>query len=86
MLAALIAGQRDPTVLAGNRYLARALGEAGVNAGRTHTFLGERYRRLARRRGKKKAIVAVGRSILELAAAGSRHGTVPGIGGMGLSI
>jgi hypothetical protein len=28
------------------------------------TFLGERYRRIARRRGKKKAIVAVGRSIL----------------------
>jgi hypothetical protein len=26
--------------------------------------LGERYRRIARRRGKKKAIVAVGRSIL----------------------
>lgn len=33
-------------------------------AGKTDTFLGERYRRLARRRGKKKAIVAVGRSIL----------------------
>ena len=31
---------------------------------RTDTFLGERYRRIARRRGKKKAIVAVGRSIL----------------------
>ncbi|MGE5286247.1 MAG: transposase [Micromonosporaceae bacterium] len=28
------------------------------------TFLGERYRRIARRRGKKKAIAAVGRSIL----------------------
>ena len=27
-------------------------------------FLGERYRRIARRRGKKRAIVAVGRSIL----------------------
>jgi transposase len=48
----------------GNRYLARALGEAAVSAGRTSTFLGERYRRLARRRGKKKALVAVGRSIL----------------------
>lgn len=33
-------------------------------AGRTDTFLGARYRRIARRRGKKKAIVAVGRSIL----------------------
>ena len=48
----------------GNRYLARVLGEAAVSAGRTDTFLGERYRRIARRRGKKKAIVAVGRSIL----------------------
>jgi transposase len=48
----------------GNRYLARALGEAAVGAARTNTFLGERYRRIARRRGKKKAIVAVGRSIL----------------------
>jgi transposase len=48
----------------GDRYLARVLGEAAVNAGRTDTFLGARYRRLARRRGKKKAIVAVGRSIL----------------------
>jgi hypothetical protein len=48
----------------GNPYLARALGEAAVGAARTNTFLGERYRRIARRRGKKKAIVAVGRSIL----------------------
>jgi transposase len=48
----------------GNRYLAAALGEAAVGAGKTDTFLGERYRRIARRRGKKKAIVAVGRSIL----------------------
>jgi transposase len=48
----------------GNRYLARVLGEAAVMAGRSDTFLGERYRRIARRRGKKKAIVAVGRSML----------------------
>jgi transposase len=48
----------------GNRYLARALGEAAAGVARTNTFLGERYRRIARRRGKKKAIVAVGRSIL----------------------
>ena len=48
----------------GNRYLARALGEAAVAAGKTTTFLGERYRRIARRRGKKRAIVAVGHSIL----------------------
>jgi transposase len=48
----------------GNRYLARILGEAAVAAGRTDTFLGERYRRLVRRRGKQKAMVAVGRSML----------------------
>jgi transposase len=48
----------------GNPYLARVLGEAAVAAGRTDTFLGERYRRIARRRGTKRAIVAVGRSIL----------------------
>jgi transposase len=48
----------------GNRYLARILGEAAIGTARTHTFLGERYRRIARRRGKKKALVAVGRSIL----------------------
>jgi transposase len=60
------AGKRKGTATTGhgNPYLARVLGEAAVVAGRTDTFLGERYRRLARRRGAKKAIVAVGRSIL----------------------
>jgi transposase len=48
----------------GNPYLARALGEAALAAAKTNTFLGERYRRIARRRGKQKAIVAVGQSIL----------------------
>jgi transposase len=48
----------------GNRYLARTLGEAAVIAGRTDTFLGKRYQRIAKRRGKRRAIVALGRSIL----------------------
>jgi transposase len=48
----------------GDAYLARVLGEAAVGAAKTGSFLGERYRRIARRRGAKKAIVAVGRSIL----------------------
>ena len=48
----------------GNRYLNAILGEIAASAGRTDTFLGERYRRLARRRGKRKAITAVARSIL----------------------
>jgi transposase len=48
----------------GNPYLARVLGTRANSAGRTPTLLGERYRRIARRRGTKKAVVAVGRSIL----------------------
>ena len=40
------------------------LGNAAAATARTDTFLGERYRRIARRRGAKKANVAVGRSIL----------------------
>ncbi len=48
----------------GNRYLAQILGEAAIGASRTDTFLGQRYKRIARRRGNKRALVAVGRSIL----------------------
>jgi transposase len=48
----------------GNSYLARVLGNAAVAAGKTDTFLGERYRRISRRRGRKKAVVAIGRSLL----------------------
>ena len=59
------AGRRKPVGTGhGNPYLARVLGEAAVAASHTHTFLGERYRRIARRSGAKKAIVAVGRSML----------------------
>jgi transposase len=48
----------------GNPYLKGALGEAAAAAAKTQTFLGERYRRLVKRRGKLKALVAVARSIL----------------------
>ena len=48
----------------GNPYLKRVLGEAATAAAKTNTFLGERYRRLVRRRGKLTALVAVERSIL----------------------
>ena len=44
----------------GNRYLGAVTGETAVAAGRTKTREGARYRRLARRRGKPKAQVAVG--------------------------
>lgn len=40
------------------------LGDAAAGAAKTDTFLGERYRRLVKRRGKLKALVAVARSIL----------------------
>jgi transposase len=49
----------------GNPYLKAALGNAAAaNARNSNTFLGARYRRLVKRRGKGKALVAVARSIL----------------------
>ena len=50
----------------GNRYLAGLLGETAAAAGRTQTREGARYRRLARRRGKLKAQVAVGNTQLKV--------------------
>jgi hypothetical protein len=43
------------------------LGEVVIGAAKTKTFLGTRYHRLARRRGKRRAVVAVGNSILTIA-------------------
>jgi transposase len=48
----------------GNPYLKGVLGEAAAAAAKTNTFLGQRYRRIVKRRGKLKALVAVARSIL----------------------
>ena len=50
----------------GNRYLGAVTGETAVAAGRTQTREGARYRRLARRRGKAKAQVAVGNTQLKV--------------------
>jgi transposase len=48
-----------------NRWLRRALVEAAWAAGRTkESYLGAQYRRLASRRGKKRALLAVGHSLL----------------------
>ena len=48
-----------------NRWLRRALTEAAWAASRTKSsYLGAQYRRLAPRRGKKRALLAVGHSIL----------------------
>lgn len=49
-----------------NPWLRAALTEAAQAAGRTETELGTRFRRLAARRGKKRAAVAIGRVMLEL--------------------
>jgi transposase len=46
----------------GNPWLNGILGEIAASASRTDTFPGERYRRIARRCGKRKAMIA--RSIL----------------------
>src|SRR6476661_2622986 len=50
----------------GDRWLTGALGTAAMAAARTKdtTYLGARYRRLAPRLGKKKALVAIEHSIL----------------------
>jgi transposase len=50
----------------GNRYLAAITGETAIAAGKTQTREGARYRRLARRRGKPKAQVAVGNTQLKV--------------------
>ena len=41
----------------GNAYLKGVLGEAAAAAARTDTFIGERYRRIVKCRGKLKALV-----------------------------
>ena len=62
----------------GNRYLGGLLGETAIAAGKTQTREGARYRRLSRRRGKAKALVAVGNTQLKvyhklLSSPGTRH-------------
>jgi hypothetical protein len=52
----------------GSPWLRAALTEAAWAASHTkQTYLGAQYRRLAPRRGRKRAIVAVGHSILTIA-------------------
>ncbi len=48
----------------GNRYVRAALVQAAHGVRRSRTYLGERYRRLKKRRGSKRAALAVGHSIL----------------------
>lgn len=58
---------RSSTTGKGNPWLSGALGEVGIATTRTATFLGARYRRIAKRRGKRRALVAVGNSVLTIA-------------------
>ncbi len=55
---------RAATTGKGNRYVAGTLGEVVAALSRTDTFLAARYQRLVKRRGKSRAIVAVGNSVL----------------------
>lgn len=60
--------RRNSRTRKGNAILRSTLTQAGHAAGRTSTtYLGATYRRVAARRGKKRAAIAVGRSILEIA-------------------
>ena len=60
------AGKRQRQRLTpGNRWLKRSLVQAAWAASHTkHTYLASQYRRLAGRRGRKRALVAVGHSML----------------------
>ena len=60
--------RRSGRVTQGNKWLKSALVEAAWAASRTKkTYLSARYRRLAVRRGKKRAALAVGHTILIMA-------------------
>jgi transposase len=60
--------RRSGKVTPGNKWLKSTLVEAAWAASRTKkTYLSARYRRLAARRGKKRAALAVGHSILIMA-------------------
>jgi len=50
----------------GNPWIGGTLGEAAAAAARTRTFLASRYKRIARRRGRNRAVVATGNSLLTI--------------------
>jgi transposase len=68
--------QRSGKTRKGNRYLKRGLVQAAHGAERTKgSYLKALYHRLASRRGKQRAAVAVGRTILQIAYHLIAHGT-----------
>jgi transposase len=50
----------------GDAWLKAVLGEAVMAIAKTDTFLSARYRRIAKKRGKQKALVAVARTLLTI--------------------
>ena len=67
---------RSARIAPGNRFLKEMLVQAAHAAGTTkNTYLSAQYRRLAARRGKKRAAIAVARSILVIAYHMLRDGT-----------
>src|SRR5215831_8859686 len=57
--------RRKRSITPGNRWLKRTLVQAAWGASHTqNTYLASQYRRMAGRRGKKRALIAVGHSIL----------------------
>lgn len=71
------AGKRKKgTTRPGNRWLRTTLSQCAWAASRTkNSYLSAQFRRLAARRGRKRAVVAVGRSILTIAHAMLTHGS-----------
>ncbi len=61
----------------GNRWLKRCLAEAAWGASRTKgTYLSAQFRQIARRRGKKRALIAVAHTILIITYHLLAHGTI----------
>jgi transposase len=68
--------RRSGRTTKGNRWLKRMLVQAAWAASHTHgTYLAAQYRRLAKRRGKKRALVAVGHTLLVIVYHVLKRGT-----------
>jgi transposase len=68
--------RRSSRVPFGNRWLRQALVQAAWSAGRTrHSYLSAHYRQLSRRRGRKRAAVAVAHTLLVISYHLLRRGT-----------
>lgn len=57
---------KDKGRVKGNPWLGGTLGNIAASVTRTNTFLGARYRCIAKRRGTPKAIVATGNAVLTI--------------------